>query len=335
MRKTTLVIILLCFCTIAYNQIIKGTIRDQNSDSTIFFASVYFNGTFVGTHSDKYGRFSLDISNNRSMPLTVSALGYYSVTITDFSAGKPFVIFLEPKIFELSEVIISASAKAMARARRENLRAFKSQFLGSTLNSLKCEITNEDDITLVYNSITETLRAYCSKPVFIENRALGYHLSYYLDNFEYCRSTGSLRLVGNCQFKEDSTLSKTQQQNFERKRKTAYLGSRMHFFRELWKASFDSSGFVVKSSNNDLLKKNQFVFQSDTIIDGVHPQFVRYDGTLYISFFTKTPDSRIKVIDPYVYYDKDGYFAPLGLSWEGKMAQQRIADLLPFEYSSE
>jgi hypothetical protein len=333
MKKTVLLIILLCFCTVAYNQIIKGTIRDQINDSTINFASVYFNGTFVGTHSDRYGRFTLDISNNRSMPLTVSALGYYSVTITDFSAGKPFAIYLEPKVFELNEVVISASAKAMARARRENMRSFKSQFLGTTLNSLKCEIINEDDIILVYNSITETLRAFSSKPIQIENYALGYHLSYYLDNFEYCDSKGSLKLTGNCLFKEDSTVSKAKQQIFDRKRKTAYLGSRMHFFRELWKSSFDSCGFVVKSLKNELLKKSQFVFKSDTLVGGVHPQFLRYNGILNVSFFTKTPDSKILVLDPYVYFDKDGYFEPLGISWEGKMSLQRIADLLPFEYS--
>jgi hypothetical protein len=333
MRKTALVILLLCLCTEAYNQIIQGTIRDQNSDSTINFASVYFNGTFVGTHSDRYGRFTLDISNNRSMPLTVSALGYFSVTITDFSAGKPFAIYLEPKIFELNEVVISASAKAMARARKENMRLFKTQFLGTTLNSLKCDIINEDDISLVNNSVTETLRAFSSHPIIIENRALGYHLSYYLDNFEYCRSTGSLKLTGNCLFKDDSTSTKAEQQNFNRKRKTAYLGSRMHFFRELWKNSFDSTGYVVKSPNNDILKKSQFVFQSDSIVDGVHPQFLRYEGSLNVSYYSKTSDSRILVIDPYVYFDKDGYFEPLGISWEGKMSLQRIADLLPFEYS--
>jgi hypothetical protein len=31
--------------------------------------------------------------------------------------------------------------------------------------------------------------------------------------------------------------------------------------------------------------------------------------------------------------NSSGYFDPSGISWEGEMARQRIADLLPFEYS--
>ena len=34
-----------------------------------------------------------------------------------------------------------------------------------------------------------------------------------------------------------------------------------------------------------------------------------------------------------VCFDKQGYFDPLGISWTGEMARQRIADLLPYDYS--
>jgi len=63
------------------------------------FATVYFNGTFVGTHSDQNGYFELDISKYKSMPLTVSALGYYTVTISDLSSAKYYRILLVPKVF--------------------------------------------------------------------------------------------------------------------------------------------------------------------------------------------------------------------------------------------
>lgn len=34
-----------------------------------------------------------------------------------------------------------------------------------------------------------------------------------------------------------------------------------------------------------------------------------------------------------VYFDEIGYFYPSGIHWKGAMAEQRIADWLPYEYS--
>ena len=114
----------------AYCQVINGTIIDSKTDSTICFATIYFNGTFVGTSSDINGNFKLDISKNASMTLTVSSIGYYSVTLSDFLTDKPLIIYLEPKVFEINDVFVSA--KSLARKRKVNLRLFKNEFLGKT-----------------------------------------------------------------------------------------------------------------------------------------------------------------------------------------------------------
>ena len=180
-RKIIILLFLLSVCRSGLTQIIKGKILDQYSDSTISFASVYFNGTLAGTLADQYGYFELDISGYSSMPLTISALGYYSVTLTDFPADKIISIHLAPKVFELREVIVTA--KAYAEARKTNIKLFKAQFLGQTFNALRCEIINTNDILLTYDSENETLKAFSSKPILINNNALGYKITYYLDQF--------------------------------------------------------------------------------------------------------------------------------------------------------
>lgn len=83
---------------------------DNSDHNKINFASIYINGTSVGINSDQNGDFELDLTRYGSMPLTISALGFYSVTITDFSAEKPMVIYLTAKTFELKEVIIVAKS---------------------------------------------------------------------------------------------------------------------------------------------------------------------------------------------------------------------------------
>jgi hypothetical protein len=108
MKKFIVFFILVYLYLPAYNQIIRGTIRDQNTEFPISYAVIYFKGTFVGTQSDSNGYFELDISKNNSMPLTISALGYYSVILTDLVPDRKYQINLVPKIFELKEVVIIA-----------------------------------------------------------------------------------------------------------------------------------------------------------------------------------------------------------------------------------
>lgn len=328
MRKITLFFLLISFNITAYNQIIKGTVQDYITKSNINFAAVYFNGTFVGTHSDQNGSFELDISKNISMPLTISALGYYSVTVADLSANKYYRIYLVPKVFELKEVVISAKANVKARRERKaNLKSFKDDFLGMTLNAQKCEITNENDITFKYDSLNDTLKAFSLKPILVENRALGYKISYYLDKFELCNRYNFLFFSGNIIFREDLTMKKSQMKRFERRRKTAYFGSRMHFFRTLWENNLASTGYSVSDSAYKKLNYDNFVIQTDSLT-----KYLKYRGTLLISYYKKTPETFIMIKDS-AYFDKNGYFDALGIKWKGEMAKRRIADWLPYEYS--
>jgi hypothetical protein len=122
-----------CFQSHVYCQIIKGTVLDRSTSSPIQQAIVYFNGTFVGTYTDSKGNFELDILKNNSMPLTVSALGYSSITLNDFTTNKPLIVYLNLKVYELNEVVVSA--KRNAKSRRENLKLFKVIFLGTTENA--------------------------------------------------------------------------------------------------------------------------------------------------------------------------------------------------------
>ena len=132
---------------------------DLNTQVGIDFAAVYFSGTSTGTHTDLTGYFELDISHYKSMPLTISALGYYSVTLSDFSHDKLNFIYLTIRDFELSEVIITAKNR-----RRGNLNIFKREFLGTTPIARSCNIENENDVMFIYNPKRDTLKAFSSNP---------------------------------------------------------------------------------------------------------------------------------------------------------------------------
>jgi hypothetical protein len=327
MKKIIIFFILANFYLTAYNQIVRGTIRDQNTDIPINYAVIYFNGTYVGTQSDNTGYFELDISKNSSMPLTISALGYYSIVLTDLMPDRNYKIYLVPKIFELNEVVITAKDP---KERKRNLKLFKREFLGSTRNALNCEITNEKDITLIY--VNDTLKAFASKPVIIDNKSLGYSITYWLDNFQYSKNDDHLLFNGNCFFKEYIASGENQQKKYDRKREKAYLGSRMHFFRALWENKIESDGFIMVDSINKKILPDKIVTQTDDTATGVKSKYLDYQGFLFIIYHQSSVTS-IELKKEHVYFDKSGFFDPSGISWEGEMVVQRIADLLPFEYS--
>ncbi|MCX6320637.1 MAG: carboxypeptidase-like regulatory domain-containing protein [Bacteroidia bacterium] len=326
MKKLILLFLFINVNLVAYNQVIKGTIFDNKTKNIIYSASVYFNGTSVGVLSDENGNFRLDISKYRSMPLTISAIGYYSVTLTDFSTNKPNLVYMNPKLFELNEVVVNA--KSQAWKRRENLTIFRNEFLGTTGNAMNCEITNENDIRFKYSSDNDTLKAFATKPILVDNKALGYKITYYLDKFEYDKQSKSFLFKGNIIFQEDATTKGTKKIFFEKKRNYAYLGSRMHFFRALWMDDLNSAGFTVRNSANETISYKKIVFQKDS-----RTKYLKCPGGLGISYYTKQPTSFIIFLKESVFFDPNGYFEPDGITWEGEMARQRIADLVPYEYS--
>jgi hypothetical protein len=199
MRRIGLLSILLTHIFInSSSQIIKGTIKDKYSNDIINFASIYFSGTSMGINSDQSGFFELDVSKYTSMPLSISALGYLSVTLTQFYTDTTLQIYLIPKVFKLNEVVITA--KANSKFRKAYLEIFKNEFLGTSQNAMNCKIKNEKDITLIMDN--GTLKAFASKPIQINNKALGYEITYYLDKFELSKKTKSLEFIGNIIFKD-------------------------------------------------------------------------------------------------------------------------------------
>jgi hypothetical protein len=324
MRRTILILIIISLFTTGYSQIIKGKVMDANTKTGIDFAAVYFSGTSVGTRTNPDGYFELNISSYKSMPLTISTLGYYSIVLSDFSYNKLYLIYLTPKEYELNEVIISA--ENYTRERKINLNIFKREFLGTTSNAKSCYLENENDIILTIKHESDTLKAYSVNPIIIYNKALGYKIIYYLDKFEYNISSGYLSIRGNYIFIADTTNFINLQKQFERKRGSAYLGSRMHFFRSLWKNNLDQAGFFVTDSSNARLTYDKFVKTDSS------SKYISCSKTLYVYYKSGSHQSRIKIRKDYVYFDENGFFDPSGFFWQGEMEEKRIGDLLPFEY---
>jgi hypothetical protein len=321
MKRITLILFTVSFCITGFSQKIKGRVFDNDTKKPLPYASVFLNGTTIGTLTDVSGNFNLEISENKKLPVAVSAIGYYSALLSDYSAETLQTIYLVPKVYELDEITVSSRTN-----RAKYMEMFKKQFLGPTINGSQCTIDNEDDIAFIYDKTKNILTALSNEPLKIENRSLKYEIDYFLDDFEYSPSNGQLKLLGIYIFRDVNSRNRTDSIKVERKREAAYLGSRMHFFRSLWHDDLASEGYIVADTSFKVVTYKKLVLDIDTI-----EKYVVNKRILNIDF-KRYETSVMEILQDSVYFEKSGYFDPEGISWNGDMAKQRIGDMLPFDY---
>lgn len=311
-----------------YSQRIQGIVLDENTSQPLVNVSVFFNGTTIGTKTDSKGKFQIIIPGNQKLPLAVSAIGYNSLMLKEYSTDKIIKILLIPRIYELDEVIVTSKMTWRERSvRNQYLDIFRKQFLGETVNAYTCKILNESALVFSYKDNGSLLTAYSTRPLDISNKALGYKIIFYLDDFRYSTDPYSMTYTGYYIFTEDSTLSEKAQKRAEKKRRLAFLGSRMHFMRSLWNNNLDSTGFTIKDFGNNIISFESLVFERDS-----SEKYIIKKDKYSISFISKVPRSTMELISDTVYFNKLGYFDPYGIKWTGEMGKQRVADLLPYDF---
>jgi len=214
-RKLLLLwLVLISVYSVGFGQLISGTVYNKSTAEVIPLASVYFNGTALGTTTNQQGYFELLLLQEISNPLIVSAVGFYSVTLNNFQSGEQLSVRLEPKTYELLEVEVSGDESR--NIRKEYFPTFRKEFLGKKINPKRCRILNESDILLHYDRNEKCLKAFANGPIQIQNDELGYKISYFLDRFEFNTAKHSLVFTGNYIFTPLNAKDGKQQKEFEK-----------------------------------------------------------------------------------------------------------------------
>lgn len=320
MIKQGVLFLLLGFQIAAYNQVLTGIVIDKTTKEKLPFAALYFSGTTVGVSTDINGKFVFDISKYATKPISISAMGYYSKVIQYYESDPALVIKLRPQVYDLEEAVVKS--KSLVRQRKANLRIFRREFIGETENAWECKILNEEDITFNYYFDEDTLKAYASKPIVIKNKALGYKITYFLDQFEFYRDKEYTFFVGNFIFEEDTTSNK---ESIERKREEIYLGSRMHFIRSLWANQLNSNNFKILDEKGKLAKYKDIV-----VVDNEGNKYLKNEGMLTLYYRSK--ETQLILSTRLLAFTQEGSYDASGILWKGNMGFYRIADWLPLEY---
>lgn len=246
----------------AFNdRVLRGRIVENEGKSPLPFANVFIDNSILGVATDVDGTFVINHIPDRSFDLVVSYVGYEPRMISyTYDPDKPddeLVIELTVDTKMLQSVVVEfEKPKKRERRDRKLLQRFVTEFLGQGDNSKKCRIVNPEVFQVVELNSPNSYKVTADKPVYIENRALGYRVSFYLDEFTFINGAQSTK--GKAKFEELSPKSRKQNRQWENARDKAYRGSLPHFLNSLIEDNLEEEGFQINTVQFDSVTSEYF-----------------------------------------------------------------------------
>jgi hypothetical protein len=361
------IVFLLCLHSRAQSlHVISGNVAD-GKNVPLQGATIFLTGRMNITTSDVNGKFSLNNLGAGNYSIVVTMIGYKPVVkdITIYDQDIKLTMPLEQQTTDLKAVIVKPD-----KSRLKSLEIFRKAFLGESENALQCKILNSEILNFNYDKKAGQLTASTDDELTIKNQALGYQIKYVLLNFKYDESRNAVSYQGYPSFEELRGTAEEEAQ-WEINRRIAFLGSTHQFIRSIYDENCRASGFIVYKIKNrapfDLanINKNwikidykQVSFDSLLAVKDEHFKILNFSDALYV-IYTKgkeqvgyqnknysfkgvysdrwMPDGQVSIVNLFgpVSIDENGLFTPIvNLYFEGYMGWEKIADLVPYEYTS-
>lgn len=288
-RIQNFVIIFFLVCQVVKAQVIKGSVVDKENKHPVSFALIGIVNTTKGVSADIDGRFEwvFDPANTR---VSVQAIGYekQEIVFKPEDANSPFIIYLKPNAFKLSEVAVFPKENP-ANAIIRQVIANKEKFNPENQDHYVC-------------------KAY-SKTYFTMSDQLG-NEEYFLEDTARFREETKLLKKNYLFFIESFSQRKYKYKNISQEK---ILASRVSGFKSAPFASLATQlqSFTFYDDNINVLgikyvnplmrgtfKRYRFLIE-DTIVNGV-------DTTILIKF-TPKPKNNFKALQGVLYIYKNKY----------------------------
>ena len=352
------------FCTLqifAQTATVTGQIKDAETGELLPFCSVFINNTTVSTATDMQGNYTLSGLEAGSVEIGFSFLGYTAQTrkIT-LKPGGTFTLNLNlvPLEQELTEQEVKASRD---KTWERDLRKFQSLFLGIDEAATQTSILNPWVIDFPAPTEKGTFLARAEQPIEIENRYLGYKITFNLT--EFLDAPTNYRIVGAARFEFLRPDSDAQQALWEKNRASIYQRSPMNLFRAITKGTYEREGFYLygdkaggSASMNirtdifaNELGKSVVPYKADPLVIPSSPAgdyLLQLKGRIEIHYqkgFAQAntyrdapyPISWLEVKNGQVRVRENGSILnPEDLVFSGDMDRKRISNLLPLDYDA-
>ncbi len=232
---------------------ITGVVTDSLTGKPIVAFSVFIPSTTFGTTTNQKGVYLLDKINPGDYTIEYRHLSYPTITRkVSVQAGMQITVNLvvAEKSTRLKEFVIVGKVPD----RRMGFQLFKEYFLGDKGGSV-CTVKNPDDISYFYDG--DIIKATAKKPLIIENRYLGYRVTYYLDYFKYVEDKNPdadntvgayFGYSGSALFEDLSAVIPLNALFFKMNRAGVFKGSLRHFLASLYQNELPANRYNVRKA---------------------------------------------------------------------------------------
>ena len=284
--------------TLQAQYLFRGRVLDEVTKEPVSEAYVYLDGTSIYTTTDYDGRFELKTDARINASLVISHILYGSESIKDpFDNDIPEEIYLKESVNMMQQITVTADL----HSRDEKMSAFKAEFLGSTAAGISCKILNEEVIDLSFSRVTNTLWAFASAPLIIENSYLGYRILYDLQEFYANYTSGFLTRATISNYKGTLLFVDTDPLNvrIKRRRDSQYEDSRYFLMKSFANNTLRDARITLFNGNRRINNIEDYFDISDTpphktisVIPGTNINTSEY-------FRSGTPTVTTNVVSPY------------------------------------
>ena len=323
-------------CHLSFAQTTAGHVVDANNDA-IPNVNIYLDGTTFVTQSASDGSFFLDYKILSSKNLVISYIGYRTKIESNYNNATDLRIVLQKETINLDEVTINFDQFS----RAQKLNFFKNEFLGKTVNGRSCTIENENILYFFYDKNARTLQAFADKPLIIINKNLGYKINVDLIGFEakFYRTNLNPSEMYRCYFEVLSHFEEVSKSDvILRRRQKTYLGSQLHFFRNMSINEWTKRKFMLYVGNYAINPPDFFKITNDGFITTVEvkqdfksfrkrtlPVFdIQYNKRKKSTVVFETNTFTIDIFGVNSHVEK--------IIFTGDLAERRVGSMLPIDY---
>jgi len=336
---------------------VVGSVIDSTNGIVLGGVNVFLSGTKIGTATNSRGHYKLQRIPQGGYRLVVSIIGYKKAVKKIVIGGGEIQTFdfkLEPIIYEMPEIYVGNLDKKW----KKNLRNFRNYFIGETKWADSVKILNPEVLRFDKNWWGR-FKAEALAPLKIENRALGYSITYYMREFHHGGSR--TRWDGDPLFAEMTPVDSSQAAYWRRNRRKAFYGSLRHFMLSLLQDQVKEQGFIIYRIRQDIYgysPRNQSRTTADRIIKKGNEKYthrMNFVGRLKIIYTHEDEDpnyllwshsfqrgpasvqtSYLELNEHPITIDVNGeILEPYGATQFGYFAFQRLANLTPEGYRPE
>lgn len=348
---------------------IKGTVLSAETGAPIPGANVFIATTIMGAATAGEGSFRIEGVPPGSYDLIASFVGFQPATKRVRITGGETIQLT----FSLPSHVMEAGALTVsADASEDHFRVFRRFFLGVSRNASLCTILNPEVLRYQFDEETGVLNVTAVEPLKIENRALGYVVTFLLDEFRLQESERRVQYSGLTGFTELQPDGARERRRWRRRRERAYNGSVRHFLTALSANRLQQEGFMLVDETRGQEQalygvpgsrpsRRVYEVSPADILTDAELEFERvlsFSGYLKVLYFNEVPDrayldyreymdrglrasedaqvSWISLNQPSVTITTDGSVVDTySLTRYGFWFFERIAELVPMEYAPD